>query len=45
MSKPSAVDEGTRTLVARTFTAVEDGVYIGLGVLLAIGAIDRKSVV
>ncbi len=39
MTKTSAVDEGTRTLVARAFTAVEDGVYIGLGVLLAVGAV------
>ena len=39
MTKTSAVDKGTRTLVARAFTAVEDGVYIGLGVLLAVGAV------
>jgi uncharacterized membrane protein (DUF373 family) len=29
----------TRTLVARLFTAVEDGLYVGLGVMLAISAI------
>ncbi len=39
MSRSSAVDAGTRTLVARAFTAVEDAVYIGLGVLLAIGVV------
>jgi hypothetical protein len=29
----------TRTLVARAFTLVEDLVYVGLGALLAIGAV------
>ncbi len=32
-------DEGTRTLVARGFTLLEDFVYIGLGLLLAVGAV------
>lgn len=32
-------DSGARTLVARAFTLLEDVVYVGLGVLLAIGAI------
>lgn len=32
-------DPGTRTLVARGFTLLEDLVYIGLGVLLAVGAV------
>ena len=31
--------EGTRNLVARAFTWVEDIVYVGLGVLLAVSAI------
>ena len=30
---------GTRTLVARAFTLLEDLVYVGLGILLAVGAI------
>jgi uncharacterized membrane protein (DUF373 family) len=32
-------DSGARTLVARAFTLLEDAVYIGLGVLLAVGAV------
>jgi hypothetical protein len=37
MSKDDAAD--ARSLVARAFTWVEDGVYVGLGVLLAISAV------
>ncbi len=32
-------DERTRTVVARLFTWVEDAVYVGLGLLLAVSAI------
>lgn len=39
MSKANAESSGARTLVARAFTAVEDAVYMGLGVLLAVGAV------
>jgi uncharacterized membrane protein (DUF373 family) len=33
------VDTGTRTVVARAFTLLEDLVYVGLGMLLAVGAV------
>ncbi|HWF87108.1 MAG TPA: phosphate-starvation-inducible PsiE family protein [Vicinamibacterales bacterium] len=34
-----AAPEGTRSIVARGFTMVEDVVYVGLGVLLSVSAI------
>jgi len=39
MANSSGVEPGTRRFVARLFTAAEDVVYIGLGLLLAVGAI------
>lgn len=36
MEKAERGEAGTRTIVARAFTAIEDGVYIGLGILLAV---------
>jgi uncharacterized membrane protein (DUF373 family) len=39
MAKSEPLNAGTRTLVARAFTAVEDVVYVGLGLLLAVSAV------
>jgi uncharacterized membrane protein (DUF373 family) len=39
MSLPESPEPEARTLIARAFTAVEDVVYIGLGLLLAVSAL------
>jgi hypothetical protein len=39
MSLPESPEPEARTLIARAFTAAEDLVYIGLGLLLAVSAL------